>query len=127
MVKDFSDGHHIGLSSRSTALNEIEYQELIDRIEAEAELDEHIWRRIRFSYSPAEKRLTIHMVNRLHDTCGAILSTEIHNLVKGLAQKTSDSVISRIIEGIDPVGSSEIIPSAGPYKYTTKLRPDASF
>jgi hypothetical protein len=50
-------------------------------------------------------------VTRLHETRGAILSTEIHNRVKSLAQGTSDSVILRIIEGIEPVGSSDITPS----------------
>jgi hypothetical protein len=65
----------------------------------------------RFEYSPAKKRFTVHMVTRLHATFGAILSTEIHNRVKSLVQGTSDNLLLKIIEGIEPVGSSDITPN----------------
>jgi gamma-glutamyl:cysteine ligase YbdK (ATP-grasp superfamily) len=47
LVKSFSDAQHIGLRPRSRTLNETEYQDLLDRIGVEAQLDEHIWKRFR--------------------------------------------------------------------------------
>ncbi|KAH8743108.1 hypothetical protein F5883DRAFT_656082 [Diaporthe sp. PMI_573] len=78
LVKSFSDGQHIGLRPRFRTLNKSEYQDLLDRIKAEAELDGNIWKGFRFDYSPAEKRFTVHMVTDLHETFGSLLSTEIY-------------------------------------------------